>query len=442
MSSREPLRILRIIDRLNIGGPAKHVVWLTAGLDPAEFETLLVAGRVAEGEGDMGYFAAAAGVEPETIDEMSRELSVRDLAVVFQLLRRMRRFRPDVIHTHKSKAGALGRVAAFLYRWWTPATLRGTPRRCKVVHTFHGHTFSGYFGPAKERIFLAVERVLARLATDRIVVVSELQRQEICGRFRVGYPEQFRVVPLGIDFDEVATEPCGLRAELGLGPSDLLVATVGRLCPIKNQRLFLEAARRVTERVSSRRVRFVVVGDGELRGELESEARQLGVQDRVPFTGFREDVARLYPDFDVVVLTSRNEGTPVTLIESLCAGRAVVSTEVGGVGDLLGERLHEEKGVTRWEHGLSVATDDGPSLARAIERLLTEPQLRAEMGGRGQAFVRERLSTGRLVADVAALYREIVGPPQAGRITSASCPRAAEAVQPASLRSALTSLPP
>jgi glycosyltransferase involved in cell wall biosynthesis len=442
MSSSTPLRILRIIDRLNVGGPAKHVVWLTAGLDRREFETLLVAGRVADGEGDMGYFAEAAGVEAETIDEMSRELSVRDVAVVFKLLRLMRRFRPDIVHTHKSKAGAVGRVAAFLYRWLAPSTLRGAPRACKVVHTFHGHTFSGYFGPTRERIFLAVERVLARLATDRIVVVSELQRQEISGPFRVGRSEQFRVVPLGIDFDEVATEPSGLRAELGLRPDDLLVATVGRLCPIKNQRLFLEAARRIGERRDSCHVRFVVVGDGELRVELEREAGRLGLRDRVTFTGFREDVARLYSDFDVVALTSRNEGTPVTLIEALCAGRAVVSTEVGGVGDLLGERLHEENGVTEWQHGLSVPTDDAQSLARAIECLLSQPELRAAMGARGRAFVRERLSTGRLVADVAALYREIVGWPQVARFTSPSHPRAAEPVRPTSIRSAPTSLPP
>lgn len=439
MTRSQPLRILRIIDRLNVGGPAKHVVWLTTGLDRAEFDTLLATGRVADGEGDMGYFAEAAGAEPLTINEMSRELAIGDLAVVGRLLRLMWRFRPDVVHTHKSKAGAVGRAAAFLYRWLTLSALRGVPRACKVVHTFHGHTFSGYFGPAKGRIFLALERLLARLATDRIVVVSEQQRQEISERFGVGRPEQFRVIPLGIDFDEVATERSGLRAELGFQPSDVLVATVGRLCPIKNQRLFLRAVRRLTERPEQPRVRFIMVGDGELRGELESEARRLGVGDRVVFTGFREDVARLYPDFDLVVLTSLNEGTPVTLIEALCAGRAVVSTEVGGVVDLLGKRLREENGVTQWEHGLSVPSGDDASLARAIELLLGAPQLRAEMGARGRAFVRERLSKSRLVADVGALYREIADQRDAVRVTSAAGPRSAAPAPPASPRSVPTS---
>jgi glycosyltransferase involved in cell wall biosynthesis len=439
MRGRKPLRILRIIDRLNIGGPAKHVVWLTAGLDRGEFETLLVTGRVADGEGDMSYFAAAAGVDPLTIDEMSRELSVGDAAVVFRLLRMMRRFRPDVVHTHKSKAGAVGRVAAFLYRWLTPSALWGVPRPCKVVHTFHGHTFSGYFGRAKERVFLALEQILARLATDRIVVISEQQRHEISERYRVGRPEQFHVIPLGIDFDEVATKPSGLRAELGLETGDVLVATVGRLCPIKNQGLFLRAARSVAERSGSPRVDFVIVGDGELRSQLESEARELRVEDRVVFTGFREDVVRLYPDFDLVVLTSLNEGTPVTLIEAMCSGRAVVSTEVGGVVDLLGKRLGEENGVTRWEHGLSVPSGDEAALARAIELLMSEPELRAEMGARGRAFVRERLSKGRLVADVGSLYREIGERREAAPVTRGAHSRSAEPAHGASTRSVPTS---
>lgn len=406
------LRVLRIIDRLNVGGPAKHVVWVTSKLDrEGSIQTLLIAGRVADGEEDMAYFADAAGVRPLTIAEMSRELSPFDFMVVAKLIRVMWRFRPDVVHTHKSKAGAVGRVAALLYRWLTPSALRGASRPCRIVHTYHGHTFHGYFGATKERIFLMLERLLARFATDRIVVISEQQRTEICERFRVGRPEQYRVIPLGIDLAEVVTEPGRLRAALGLGCEELLVGIVGRLCPIKNQRLFLEAASRIVERRGKavRPVRFILIGDGELRADLEAETRRLGIASSVLFAGFRRDAERLYSDLDVVVLTSRNEGTPVTLIEALCAGRAVVSTEVGGVVDLLGRRGDVRDGVTTWDHGLSVASGDAGSLARAIELLLDAPELRAEMGARGQKFVRERLSTERLVADIGELYAELTG---------------------------------
>jgi len=415
--SARKLRVLRVIDRLNVGGPAKHVTWLCAGLDPERFETTLVTGRVADGEGDMAYFAEAAGVRPVVFDEMSRDLSAADVVAVLKLLRLMWRVRPDVVHTHKSKAGAVGRAAAFFYKWSTPSALWGRPRPCRVVHTFHGHTFHGYFSPRKERIFLALERVLARFATDRIVVISEQQRTEISGRFRVGRAEQYRVVPLGIDVAEVSTDPVGLRAERGFGADDAVVGIVGRLCAIKNHRLFLEAVRRVVEHRgdSGRTVRFVLVGDGELRGELEDEARRLGIANRVFFLGFRRDAAQLYPDLDVVALTSRNEGTPVTLIEALCAGRSIVSTEVGGVVDLLGRRAATDRGVTEWDHGLTVASGDAAALARAIERLLDAPDLRAQLGARGRGFVRTHLSKERLVADIAALYGELAAGAARGR---------------------------
>jgi glycosyltransferase involved in cell wall biosynthesis len=405
--SDEPIRVLRIIDRLNIGGPAKHVTWLTAGLDPRRYETVLVTGRVPACEGDMTYFTRAAGIEPIVLDEMSRDLSVVDAVVVVRLLRLMRRFRPDIVHTHKSKAGAVGRMAALLYRWFTPAMLFGRPRRCRVVHTFHGHTFHGYFGAFKERIFLLLERLLARLATDRIVVISEQQRSEISARFGVGRADQFRVIPLGIDVDDVATRPLGLRDELGFGRDDLLVGIVGRLCPIKNHSLFLRAVRQIVERGGARGARFVVIGDGELRADLEAEAKALGIADRVTFTGFRREATHLYSDLDLVVLTSRNEGTPVTLIEALCAARAVVSTEVGGVVDILGKRGETIDGVTRWQHGLTAASGDAAALGRAIEELLSAPRERIAMGALGRSFVRERLSRERLLADVADLYQEL-----------------------------------
>src|SRR5215471_5788830 len=197
-----PIRVVRIIDRLNIGGPAKHVVWLTAELRKPGFETTLVTGTVPPGEGDMAYFADEAGVEPVVVKQMSRELSLRDTVVIAKLLCIFWKLRPDIVHTHKAKAGAAGRVAATLYKWLTPSALWLRPRRCRVVHTYHGHIFHGYYGRAKTRLFLGIERAMARFCTDRIIAISPQQRAEINGRFKIGRADQYQVIPLGIDLGE------------------------------------------------------------------------------------------------------------------------------------------------------------------------------------------------------------------------------------------------
>src|SRR5512145_2519965 len=195
----KPAKIIRIIARLNVGGPAKHVVWLTAGLDQASYETLLVAGTVPEGEGDMGYFAEELGVTPLFIPDMSREISVKDITTIWKLYRLFLREKPDLVHTHTAKAGTVGRVAGFLYRWLTPRVLLGRPRKCKFVHTYHGHIFHSYYGPLKTRLFITIEKMLARLVSDRIVVISEQQANEICGHFGVGKRAHLSVIPLGLD---------------------------------------------------------------------------------------------------------------------------------------------------------------------------------------------------------------------------------------------------
>ena len=163
------MKILRIIARLNVGGPARHVVWLTKALNNGEFESTLVAGTVPDGEEDMSYFASENGVEPIYIRELSRELSVGDVFSFLKIYREIRRQQPDIVHTHTAKAGTVGRAAAFLYRWLGWRTLIGKPRGVKVVHTFHGHVFHSYYGKVKTRVFLAIERGLARVATDRII---------------------------------------------------------------------------------------------------------------------------------------------------------------------------------------------------------------------------------------------------------------------------------
>jgi glycosyltransferase involved in cell wall biosynthesis len=400
----DQIRVVRIIDRLNIGGPAKHVTWLTAGLDPGRFETTLITGVVPESEGDMGYFAQAAGVEPLVIEEMSRELRLGDVVVLFKILRELFRLKPHIVHTHKAKAGAVGRVAATIYKWLTPSALLLRPRKLGVVHTYHGHIFHSYYGAAKTRLFIAIERALARFCSDRIVVVSERQRDEICGEFKVGRIEQFTVIPLGIDFDEINSRRGRLRREIGIDDSDTLVGVVGRLCEVKNHAMLIESAAKMKIAGSA----FVIVGDGHLRAGLEAQAQAAGLNGRVTFTGFRDDAASLYADFDIAALTSLNEGTPLTLIEAMGCGCAVVSTEVGGLADLMGRRRETLDGFTVWDHGVTAPSRDVEVFTNGLKYLIERPRLRREMGERGRAFVLSKLSKARLIGDIENLYRDLI----------------------------------
>lgn len=401
-----PIRVIRIIDRLNVGGPAKHVVWMTAALNEGGFKTALVTGTVSGGEGDMQYFADAVGVERLALRELGRELSWRDLIAFVKLLRLFFRLHPHIIHTHKAKAGAIGRVAAWFYRWFTPSSLWLRPRRCSVVHTYHGHIFKGYYPPAKTRLFVAIERVLARLTTDRIIALSEKQRDELVDRYRIGSSSQVRVIKLGVELSEFEARSSGLRAEFGIHPDTLLVGYVGRFCEVKNLPLLLEVAQAVLHQGVS--AKFVLIGDGHLRGGLEARAHRLGLRDSVIFTGFRKDVPALYRDLDVVLLTSVNEGTPLTLIEAMAAGRAVASTEVGGVPDLMGRSYATDRGFTIWDHGVTAKSGDMSGLRNGIHYLLRNPAVRQRMGELGMAYVRDYHSVQPMTMDLKALYRELL----------------------------------
>ena len=341
-------KVIRIIARLNVGGPAKHVVWLTSGLREAGFNTVLVAGTVPYGEEDMSYFADAASVSPLYIPEMSREISVKDAITIWKLFRLFLRERPDIVHTHTAKAGTVGRTAGFLYRWLTPGTLIGKPRECKFVHTYHGHVFHSYYGRGRTRLFLAIERMLARMITDRLIVISKQQSVEIGEKFRVGRRGQIKVIPLGLDlglFADHASRRGKFRHELCIPDDAILVGIVGRLTEIKNHRMFLNVVARLKEIDPACRrqgeVRFIVIGDGGLRYALELQKQLLGLEKDVIFVGGRKDPEYFYPALDVVALTSLNEGTPLTLIEAMANARPVVATSVGGVVDLLGDVVED-----------------------------------------------------------------------------------------------------
>lgn len=429
------MKIVRVIARLNVGGPARHVAWLTAATQKAGIESLLVAGRVPPGEDDMTYFATEQGITPVIIPEMSREISLGDVVAVGKLFRLFLRERPEIVHTHTAKAGTVGRIAGWLYRWLTPLTLVGRPRPCHFVHTYHGHIFHSYYGSFKTKIFLTIEKILAHM-TDRIIVLSKRQYQEIHEEFGIGRKAQVRVIregqfaiiPLGLDtrvFADWKERRNASRQDLDVCATDLLVGIVGRLTEIKNHSLFLELAAlykqsfglATTKASGEGRIRFIVIGDGHLRGALEQQAVSLGLMDDVIFTGLRDDPENFYPALDVVALTSLNEGTPLTLIEAMANARPVIATAVGGVVDLLGncsrgETSNEEVedgGYIVCDRGVWVKSNDVENFCKGLKFLLERQELREDMGNRGRAFVEQSYSKERLVADVLALYQELTG---------------------------------
>ena len=406
------MKIVRIIARLNVGGPARHVVWLSHALQDGEFDSVLIAGKVPAGEENMGYFADEHNVQPIFIEEMSRELSSKDVVSLWKVYKQLKRNSPDIIHTHTAKAGTIGRFAGFLYRWFTPKTLIGSPRKVKIVHTFHGHVFHSYYGNFKTNVFLFIERMLARFATHKIIVISEQQRKEINEKFRVGKKEQFEVIPLGLDL-----EPFGdwrakrevSRREIEADEDTILIGLVGRLTEVKNHQMFLDVAKNcvASKNLDTTKVKFVVIGDGHLRKNLETKTEEMGLKDAVIFLGNQTDPDVFYSGLDIVALTSLNEGTPLSLIEAMACEKPVVSTNVGGVSDLLGEVVDDRGAFVIHERGIAAESNDVEGFHAGLSHMIETETLRLKFMNRGKAFVNEHYSKARLIKDVKTLYRTI-----------------------------------
>ena len=393
------MRVLRLITRLNIGGPSIQAIALSERLAARGFTTKLVHGTLGPGEGDMRYLLPAS-VDVDCVPRLRREIApASDINALVRVLDVIREFRPQIIHTHMAKAGGIGRLAARLYNRQAASNAR-----VKVVHTYHGHVLDGYFSPAATSVFLGIERHLAR-TTDRIVAISPAIRDELLHEQRIGRPDQYLVVPLGFDLTKLAAiddaARRSARASLDIAPAAHVVSTVGRLTAIKQHRLFLETARLVA--AADPDAIFLIAGDGELRADLEQTVRAVGLSGRVRFLGWRRDLDVIYGATDVFLLTSRNEGTPVALIESLAAGVPGVSTDVGGVRDVF--RASTASGEAL---GLVAPYDDAPGLARAVETLLADPSRRRAMGERGRTAIRSRYGIDRLVDDVESLYRDLL----------------------------------
>jgi glycosyltransferase involved in cell wall biosynthesis len=414
------MKILRIIARLNIGGPARNAVLLSQGfstrcarsnnilrakdasadgVEKITYNTVLVCGEVSEGEGDMTYLAREKGIEPVIVKELGRELSfANDWTAFWKIFRIVCREKPDIIHTHTAKAGTLGRLAGILYNslYFCSRLKAQGSKKIKLVHTFHGHFFHSYFGKVKTFVFAVIEKALA-VFTDRIITVSKTLEKELVDGVKIAPGNKFRVVELGFELDELLKIP--LRDSLFRGNDTLKVniGIIGRLVPIKNHRMLLKAAKQLKAEGSGLKVKFIVIGDGELRRELEEFAEGLGISDIVEFRGWMKDLNEIYSELDIVVLTSLNEGTPVSIIEAMAAGRPVVSTNVGGVPDIM------EDGKS----GYLVKSGDDKAFADKIMDLTADGEKRKNFGSRGRELVKDRFSKDRLIKDTFSVYEEL-----------------------------------
>jgi len=383
-------RVLRVIARLNVGGPSIQAITLSRLLEEHGYETVLVRGREGVREGSMDSLAEQLGVTPVELPTLKRRIGIGDLVSLVFLVQQIRSWRPHILHTHAAKAGALGRMAALLAAGRRPPV---------IVHTFHGHVLTGYFPPLISAAFSAIERLLARYTTCLIAVSDEVRADLV--RLGVAPPEQIVVLPLGFDFSrfDVTAEERRLRREAfrrGLRiPLDApLVTIVARLEPIKRVDRFLRVANRVD---TSLETWFLIVGDGALREELQESHEAMRLGDRLVWAGLREDMPDAYFATDVLVVTSDNEGTNVSAIEAQAAGVPVVSTRVGGMPS-----------VVAADTGLLVEPDDEDGFARALERVLLDPELGKNLGRNAMARTRSEFSLARLVYDIDSLYRRFV----------------------------------
>jgi glycosyltransferase involved in cell wall biosynthesis len=391
-------RVLRILNRLAVGGPVLNATYLTKYLAP-EFETLLVVGEREEHEKSAEHLTTKLGISYTTIAGMGRSVNpLSDYKAYGDLKKLIQSFKPDIVHTHAAKPGAIGRLAASAMK--VPV----------IVHTFHGHVFHSYFSSVKTKFYINTERYLAR-KSNAIIAISEQQKKELAHQFRIAPEEKFRVIPLGLDLDAFATaqdeKRKKFRTEFGVEDEEIAIGIIGRLVPIKNHYLFLKAIAHVLHH-TGKKVKAFIIGDGETRPDLENVAQQAGIAFSTEnsgthpyplvFTSWRRDVDVIMAGLDIVTLTSFNEGTPVSLIEAQAANKPIVSTRVGGIADI----------VLEGKTALLADVQDGDTFADHLLQLVQNDALRHDLGHTGRQHVIERFSYQRLMHDMTTLYRELL----------------------------------
>jgi len=393
----EKPRVLRIINRFNLGGPTFNVAYLTKYL--SNYETMLVGGEKDDTEDSSEFILENLNLKAVKIKSMRRSINpFNDLFAFFEIVKLMRQFNPQIVHTHASKAGTLGRLAAVY---------------CKVpivVHTFHGHVFHSYFPAWKTSIFKAIERYLAKRST-RIIAISEKQKEELSLVHKICPKEKISIVPLGFDLEKFknvdGTKRNSFRKKYFIKKDEIAVGIIGRLVPIKNHELFLGAVQHIFSRDGFEKVKFFIVGDGENKDLLINKAEQLrlnpqffpdkSVEGKLIFTSWIKEVDVVMAGLDLVLLTSFNEGTPVSLIEAQAGGRAVISTNVGGIENIVSPKT-----------AILVENNNQKELNAALEALLRNKEKIAEMGSFGWEMVGKKFNYTRLVEDIDRLYGELI----------------------------------
>ena len=390
MKGEGKIRVLRIINRFNIGGPTFNATFLTRYLSD-DFETLLIGGLPDEGEADSLYILEKYGVKPLLIEELKREPSFSDDRKAYKKIKQIiSEFKPQIVHTHAAKAGALGRRAAKSMK--VPV----------VVHTFHGHVFHSYFGKLKTELFKAIERRLAK-SSDGIIAISDSQRKELSLDHKICKSEKIKVIPLGFDLAIFNTDRQikreTTRNNFGISNDEVAIAIIGRLAPVKDHNFFLEVAKRVLES-TAKKVRFFIVGNGSEWNTIKEKIDQIDLNfpNRILMTSWIRDIDVFNPGMDIICLTSKNEGTPVSLIEAQASGVPVITRDVGGVRDIV---LHGETGYV-------VPRNDLDEFVKCVVDLVEDEKKRQKMSQNGWTFVEHKFHYKRLVSDMEKYYRDLL----------------------------------
>lgn len=391
-------RVLRIINRFNLGGPTYNVAYLSKYMAP-EFDTLLIGGKKGENEGASDYIVKNLGLHPIIIPEMQREISAFNDYIAYQKIKHIiKRWKPDIVHTHASKAGFLGRAAA---------SSLGVPI---IIHTFHGHIFHSYFKKNKTRLFKNLERRMAA-KSNRIIAISEIQKKELYAEHHIATEDKIEVIPLGFDLDrfQVSYEEKrkDFRNRYSLDSNEIAVGMVGRLVPVKNHRLFIKSLA-LSKAQANKPIRAFIIGDGELKEDLQEYAKSLnltytdntepGVKADITFTSWIKNVDWAYAGLDIAALTSFNEGTPVSLIEAQAANTPVLSTNVGGIGNVVLENTT----------AFLVANNDERAFSEALTKLVNDDTLRSQMGNKGWEHVKQQFHYQRMIDDMKVLYYRLL----------------------------------
>ena len=390
-------KVLRILNRFNVGGPTHNATFLTKFLYP-EYTTKLIAGKKLDSEAASEYILDENNIDYYIIENMSRSLSlVNDFKAFIEIRNIIKDFKPDIVHTHASKSGALGRLAAISMR--VPI----------ILHTFHGHVFHSYFGKLKTYLYIVIERYLAR-KSSAIIAISDLQKNELSKDFKICPPEKISVIPLGFDLEKfqinTSEERLVFRKEFMLSDDSIAIGIIGRLTSIKNHELFIRSIHQVLPMIKNK-IKVFIVGDGEDKEYLLSLSRNLNLSTGtvnkkdtnalIQFISWRSDMTAVYAGLDIVALTSLNEGTPVTLIEAQAAKKPIVSTDVGGVRDI----------VIKDKTGLICDSEDINGFVNNLQKLIENKDLRDSLGAAGFENVHEKFDYRRLVSDVKSLYNRL-----------------------------------